>query len=701
MALIAYMPTAACASPGGAGQTAEPPSGATPFDRQGMWVWYVDRSEGGSIPRIVSRADRAGIGTLYVKSGDGGDYWSQFSSGLVESLHRAGLDVCAWQFVYGERPLAEAKVGAAAVRRGADCLVIDAEGQYEGRYASADRYVRALRARIGAGFPLSLAAFPYVDYHPSFPYSVFFGPEGATFNQPQMYWKAIGTSVRAVYEHTYTYNRLWGHPLYPLGQTYASPGRREVLRFRRFASSYGGLAPSWWDWQETSARTWAALGATTDGPLTAYRPVTSQPAAEARQPRRPGRLGAGAPGRRRPDATARDRDLRQADRRRGAGVPAVAGACGRRRDRHHDLERPAGRRAGATALGGAPSEGQQRRHGEPRGSRQPSRLRLASRQGLRDRSGSRPVTRRPAGALAGIAMVLLLALPAGAGAAGTAFGDALRVPRPGLPLDDVVLSKPAAGAARIAASASSQRYPIGDGSGATIAVEVTSACAANCTADDPQQIADFIGTLIHGPEVDLLTVQLDTPFQIVFECGLGAQACYYSGEDKIVLSGNEETTRDGASRDFVLAHEYGHHVAQHRHLPAPFGGAVDWGTERWVSRENVCQGRRHGRLYPGDEGEPLLRGPRRGLRGGLRPLPLPAGPGPLALPGGPEADPGLVPGDPGRHAFALAAEDQLRAVGARTGQGGGRSRRDPAYPARRHGQPAPEPAQARLRTGPS
>jgi hypothetical protein len=206
-------------------------------------------------------------------------------------------------------------------------------------------------------------------------------------------------------------------------------------------------------------------------------------------------------------------------------------------------------------------------------------------------------------------MILLLAVPARAGATGTVFGDALRVSRPPLPLGDVVHGQAAAGSARIAASASSQRYPIDDGSGATIAVDVTSACATNCTADDPQQIADFIGTLIHGPEVDLLTVQLDTPFQIIFDCGPGAEACYYSGEDKIVLSGNEETGSDGASRDFVLAHEYGHHVAQHRLLPAPFGGAVDWGTERWASVENVCQGRRQGRLYPGDEGSHYFEDP--------------------------------------------------------------------------------------------
>ena len=234
-----------------------------------------------------------------------------------------------------------------------------------------------------------------------------------------------------------------------------------------------------------------------------------------------------------------------------------------------------------------------------------------------------------------------------------------------------------------------------------IAVDVTSACATNCTADDPQQIADFIGTLIHGPEVDLLTVQLDTPFQIIFDCGLGAEACYYSGEDKIVLSGNEETSSDGASRDFVLAHEYGHHVAQHRHLPAPFGGAVDWGTERWASLEKVCQGRRHGRFYPGDEGSHYFEDPGEAFAEAFARYRFPADPVRWRYSCGAEADPGRVPGDPGRHPFALAAANQLRAVGARTGQGGGRSRRDPPNAARRHGQPAPEPAQARLRTCPS
>jgi Putative peptidoglycan binding domain len=271
--LAVFVGPGAAADTGGAGQVESGGNVSnSAFDRQGMWVWYVSHSEGGSIGAIIARAKRNDVGTVYVKSGDGAGYWSQFNRGLVNALHGAGLSVCAWQFVYGDAPLAEARIAAAAVKRGADCFAIDAEADYEGKYAAADRYVRALRARVGETFPISLAAFPYVDYHPSFPYSVFLGPGGATYNQPQMYWKTIGTSVRTVYEHTYLYNRIYGHPIYPIGQTYEAPGTASIRLFRRFAASYGGLPPSWWSWQETNGQEWGALGADSAlQPVTGYR----------------------------------------------------------------------------------------------------------------------------------------------------------------------------------------------------------------------------------------------------------------------------------------------------------------------------------------------------------------------------------------------------------------------------------------------
>ncbi|HEY8502211.1 MAG TPA: peptidoglycan-binding domain-containing protein, partial [Solirubrobacterales bacterium] len=94
----------------------------------------------------------------------------------------------------------------------------------------------------------------------------------------QMYWKTIGASVREVYEHSYLHNRIWGHPIYPIGQTYEGPGSASIRLFRRFAASHGGLPPSWWSWQETSGREWGALGADSAlRPVTGYRQEVVHP----------------------------------------------------------------------------------------------------------------------------------------------------------------------------------------------------------------------------------------------------------------------------------------------------------------------------------------------------------------------------------------------------------------------------------------
>ena len=250
------------------------PSG-TAFDGQGMWIWYVSQSDGGNIASIVAQAHAAGVTTLYVKSSDGSsNYWSQFSPELVAQLHANGLKVCAWQYVYGSNPAGEAELGAQAVATGADCLVIDAESEYEGHYGAAQTYIADLRAKVGAAYPLGLASFPYVYDHTSFPYSVFLGPNGAQFNAPQMYWKDIGNSVDTAYANTYISNRAYGRPIFPLGQTYSKPSAEELVRFREEAPLYGATGTSFWDFQETPASLWAAL-ATPLAPLTSVTPNPS------------------------------------------------------------------------------------------------------------------------------------------------------------------------------------------------------------------------------------------------------------------------------------------------------------------------------------------------------------------------------------------------------------------------------------------
>jgi hypothetical protein len=250
---------------------------ASALEGQGMWIWYLSQSNGGSVAAIAARAHAAGVSTLFVKSSDGSsNYWSQFSAALVQELHANGLRACAWQYVYGTNPKGEASLGAEAVANGADCLVIDAEAEYEGHYAAAQTYITELRAKIGASYPLALASFPYVSYHPSEPFSVFLGPGGAQYNAPQMYWHDIGASVDTVYANTYIANRIYGRPIFPLGQTYGGVSSSDLLRFREEAVDYGATGLSFWDWQETPSSGWSTL-ATPLAPLSSVTPNSEYP----------------------------------------------------------------------------------------------------------------------------------------------------------------------------------------------------------------------------------------------------------------------------------------------------------------------------------------------------------------------------------------------------------------------------------------
>ena len=324
-----YGPIAVLAAP----RTPRPPVALAPgaavapvssaFDAPGMWIWYLNDSDGGNVAAIAAQAQAAGIRTLYVKSSDGGsNYWSQFSPALVAQVHSLGLNICAWQYVYGSQPAAEAALGARAVAAGADCLVIDAEVEYDGRYAAAQTYMQDLRAAVGPNYPIGLASFPYVDYHESVPYSVFLGPGGAQYDVPQIYWHEIGDSPDVAYAHTFVQNRIYGRQITPLGQFYGSVPPAQVERFRQVAAAYGAPGISWWDWQSSTPALWSALTA----PITDADTGHGRSSLARAQPRlawRPGRLAPGAPRGRRA-CNADERDLRRQHADRARGLPGFA-----------------------------------------------------------------------------------------------------------------------------------------------------------------------------------------------------------------------------------------------------------------------------------------------------------------------------------------------------------------------------------------
>lgn len=230
------------------------------FDGSGMWIWQLRKSEGGDLDRIVARARAASLSFVVVKAAHGTRRWPQFSRRLVEALHAGGLRVCAYQRALARAPVREARTLARAATVGADCLVIDAEAEYEGRFRQARAYVRALRAAVGDAFPVGLTSFPFVDVHPRFPYRVFLGPGGAQVNLPQMYWGLIGTTVTETFRRTWTANAAFGRPIRPIGQLFGRPRPAALEAFRDLATAHGAAGVSWWVWQHARPRDWAAVG---------------------------------------------------------------------------------------------------------------------------------------------------------------------------------------------------------------------------------------------------------------------------------------------------------------------------------------------------------------------------------------------------------------------------------------------------------
>jgi hypothetical protein len=216
-----------------------------PFKGAALWVTQLSAGQIGA--EVVAQARSAGMHTVYVKAAEGSTPEPQFSAALVEEMQAAGATVCAWTFAVGANPSAEAAAAVAAVRAGAQCLVVDAEGEYDSLYYPAQLFVRALRAQLGARFPIGLASQAEVYEHPKFPYSVFLGPGAFNVVLPLMYWLDFSVSVNAVYADTMGANSIYGRPILPVGQLYGTPTTAELLRFSALARAYGSAGVSFFD----------------------------------------------------------------------------------------------------------------------------------------------------------------------------------------------------------------------------------------------------------------------------------------------------------------------------------------------------------------------------------------------------------------------------------------------------------------------
>jgi Putative peptidoglycan binding domain len=235
-----------------------PPAAAgaagSPLAGTALWVDHAVPAA-----QLASEAAQADVHTLFVKAAESTTPEPQFTAGLIAQLHEAGLTVCAWTFVYGGEPAAEAAAALSAVADGARCLVVDAEGQYDGRYGAAQIFLHALRAQLGPRFPIGLAGQAEILQHPTFPYSVFLGPGGFSFDMPQIYWRDLGLTVGAAFRATIAVNQIYGRPLAPVGQLYGAPAATELEQFQTLAAEYGADGTSFFDLDAAEAGSLPAL----------------------------------------------------------------------------------------------------------------------------------------------------------------------------------------------------------------------------------------------------------------------------------------------------------------------------------------------------------------------------------------------------------------------------------------------------------
>jgi len=199
------------------------------------------------------------------------------------------------------------------------------------------------------------------------------------------------------------------------------------------------------------------------------------------------------------------------------------------------------------------------------------------------------------------AVVAALLAPAGQAATRKPFPTALAA-RPFSAPDPLATpsSSPAEAGPTDATDASGYReYSAGAG----YAVEAASSAYGEA---EVQSVVDVLGTLEHGPELSQLSVYVATPEEIASICGATVVACYMPQRERMIVSGVDRPAA-GVPRDFAIAHEYGHHIANSQ-SDTSFP-AIATGTIRWATYERVCQYSRARKLFPGDQGAHYFEDP--------------------------------------------------------------------------------------------
>lgn len=224
------------------------------IDSKGMWIWNLDRCEGGDPGKIVKAAQAAGLGHVIIKIADGVYEFNREISRVVKALQAAGITVWGWQYIYGYNVEREARVAVERIKEtGVTGFVVNAEVEYKrpGMATNARAYMAGLRAGLGNLFPLALSTYRYPKRHPEFPYQEFLSR--CDVAMPQVYWLEAHNPGAQLRESLRQYQEITALPVIPTGAAWrhgkweATPA--DVLEFLRTAEQLELGAVNFWSWE--------------------------------------------------------------------------------------------------------------------------------------------------------------------------------------------------------------------------------------------------------------------------------------------------------------------------------------------------------------------------------------------------------------------------------------------------------------------
>lgn len=189
------------------------------------------------------------------------DYWA--------ALKAKGIQVGAWQYVYGEQPGPEGDAAAGFIEEFDPAFFfIDAEGEYKryGATKAAKAYCAKLKVKK---LEVYLCSYRYPSLHGGvikpFPFTAFLNAESVDGAAPQVYWIDSHNPAEQTQRSFEEYQKLTSKPLIPIGSCFKNgtwePSLGDLAEFRdwceRGFQAYGWYSLDYilknkrWDWWST------------------------------------------------------------------------------------------------------------------------------------------------------------------------------------------------------------------------------------------------------------------------------------------------------------------------------------------------------------------------------------------------------------------------------------------------------------------